>query len=315
MTKKRQNTKNNKGFAAVLVAILVVVALIAALEFIPTSPFAGQIQRWITEAQQPAQDAVYPGNPANDERSDALQQWLETEQPDVATVEPPSFEPAAEPDDDDSEADVETDGNRMAEADGAAGATAGGSSSSSTSGSSSSSSGSSSGGSTSGNSGSTSSVDGSGSSGSSGNSGTGSSSSGSTSGGSTGGSSPTPSTHTHTLATRDVVETSDWVEHVDGHYETVHHAAVYNDWNEYIDVCNDCGAILHAGEASAHLKASDGACRSYHSETIYHHDLVSEAWDEEVWVEAHDEVVGYKYTYYTETYCTSCGEIISRVQS
>ena len=314
MTKKRQNTKNNKGFAAVLVAILVVVALIAALEFIPTSPFAGQIQRWITEAQQPAQDAVYPGNPANDERSDALQQWLETEQPDVATVEPPSFEPAAEPDDDDSEADVETDGNRMAEADGAAGATAGGSSSSSTSGSSSSSSGSSSGGSTSGNSGSTSSVDGSGSSGSSGNSGTGSSSSGNSNGGSTGGSSSTPSTHTHTLATREVVETTEWIEHVDGHYETVHHAAVYNDWTEPICVCNDCGAVV--SDPDEHMiSTGPDRCNSWHSEHIYHHDLVSEAWDEEVWVEAHDEVVGYKYTYYTETYCTTCGEVISRVQN
>ena len=85
----------------------------------------------------------------------------------------------------------------------------------------------------------------------------------------------------------------------------------HNDWTETRSICNDCGEDI-TGVADDHIRATG---HSFHTKTVYHHDLVSEAWDEQVWVEAHDEVVGYKYTYYTETYCTECGEIISRVQN
>ena len=213
--------------------------------------------------------------------------------------EPPADESAGSEDSEEQENTQETGtGRASSTTTGGGSATSGNSGGSSSGSSSSSSSGGSSGGSS--GSGTTSGSSGTGGSGSSGGSSSGSSGSGST------------ATHTHTLATREIVETTDWVEHVEGHYETVHHAAVYNDWNEPLAVCNDCGATI-SGHAEDHL--SETGHSGYHSEHKYHHDLVSEAWDEEVWVEAHDEVVGYKYTYYTETYCTTCGEVISRVQN
>ena len=49
----------------------------------------------------------------------------------------------------------------------------------------------------------------------------------------------------------------------------------------------------------------------WYSETIFHHDLVSEAYDEQVWVAAHDEITGYTWVTITETYCTDCGQVLS----
>ena len=121
---------------------------------------------------------------------------------------------------------------------------------------------------------------------------------------------PSPG-HTHTTATRDVyIGTQDvTVVDVPGHMGTVHHDAVYNDWSEPITVCNDCGAVITHHE-DEHMMASGGACRSWHSEHIYHHDLVSEAWDEETWIPDQSHTVTYAM-YVTETYCLSCGEVLS----
>ena len=328
MTKERQNTKNHKGLVAVSVAFLAMAGLIAAMEFVPQSPFAGMIQRWSAGAQQPAQEAAYPGNPANDGRSEALQQWLDSKQPEITTVEPSSFDPAT-----DDEApgtgsdDVDSDADGITKEDGTAGdASTGASSESSGTGTSgSSTSGSSS---TSGTAGSSASSEGAvSSSGSAGGSstGTGSSSSSGSSGSSgssssssvTGDSGSSSTAHTHTTDVRKVIEEADVIEHVEGHWETVHHDAVYNDWDEGFVVCNRCGAMYKTtDEMTVHLKAEhlgDGSdVTGWHSHTEYHHDLVSEAYDEEVWVEAHDEVVGHRTFIVYETYCTECGEVLSR---
>ena len=117
---------------------------------------------------------------------------------------------------------------------------------------------------------------------------------------------PTP-THTHTVASRTWDEQRPVYTHIEGHYETVHHDAVYNDWHETRSICNDCGADI-TGFADDHIRSTG---HSFHTQTVYHHDLVTEAYDEQVWVAAHDEVTGYTWVTITETYCTECGEVLS----
>ena len=128
--------------------------------------------------------------------------------------------------------------------------------------------------------------------------------------GNQGGSTEPPATgHTHTLATRNVYVGTQDVTVVDvlGHMGTVHHDAVYNDWTEQIAVCNDCGAVLT--NPSQHMESTGpDRCNSWHTETVYHHDLVSEAWDEEAWIPDQTHVVTYAM-YVTETYCVNCGEV------
>lgn len=67
-------------------------------------------------------------------------------------------------------------------------------------------------------------------------------------------------------------------------------------------------------EMSAHLKAAmiadnNTACNSWHSHTEYHSDLVSEAYDSEEWIPDDYHTITYAM-YVTETYCTSCGEVV-----
>ena len=204
MTKERRGANRHRGSWAVLAAMVAMLSLVAALEFVPQSPFAGMVQRWIAGTRQTTGEVAYPGNPADDGTSDALRQWLDAEQPEVAVVEPPNFDPVEDgPDDDEQENDGTVDPEATEPAAPIQGGTSAGGASSTSSGNAGSSPSSS--GTTSGNSG---------------------SGSGSSSGGNSSGSSSTTSGHKHTLATREVVETTDWIEYVDGHYETVHHAAV-----------------------------------------------------------------------------------------
>ena len=92
-----------------------------------------------------------------------------------------------------------------------------------------------------------------------------------------------------------------------GHWGIVHHEAVYDDRNEYISVCNDCGVEFHQGDdADAHIRATG---HSYRTSVIPHHDLVSAAYDAEEWIPEKTHAVTYAM-FVDETYCTVCGEVI-----
>ena len=100
---------------------------------------------------------------------------------------------------------------------------------------------------------------------------------------------------------------------VPGHMGTVHHDAVYNDWTEHFQICSTCGVrlggdVIHYGSATQHLL--DTGHEGYYSGSEHHHDLVSEAWDEETWIPDQSHTVTYAM-YVTETYCLSCGEVLS----
>ena len=94
-----------------------------------------------------------------------------------------------------------------------------------------------------------------------------------------------------------------------GHYATVHHDAVYNNWDEHISRCQDCQAILRTNEeASSHMQSTGH--HGWYSDVIHHHDLVSEAYDSEEWIPEQSHVVTYAM-YVTETYCMVCGEVVA----
>ena len=89
--------------------------------------------------------------------------------------------------------------------------------------------------------------------------------------------------------------------------EVIHHNAVYNDWHETVEICADCGADITANP-SGHCESTGH--RGWHSDVIYHHDLVSEAWDETI----HHEQITREKTVNDlgiETYCTDCGAVKS----
>ena len=130
----------------------------------------------------------------------------------------------------------------------------------------------------------------------------------------------TPAAHVHTLATREVgAGTRDIIRHVDGHTETVHHDEVWDIWTESVWLCNGtdgggCGAVLHSqAEITAHMKETGH--NGWYSSQIVHEDKLADAYDEEVWIDAYDEVVGWQAVYVLETYCTSCGEVIERSEA
>ncbi|MBR2790773.1 MAG: hypothetical protein IKD70_09250 [Eggerthellaceae bacterium] len=144
---------------------------------------------------------------------------------------------------------------------------------------------------------------GSGGSGGGGHSGSGSSPGGNVSGG--GGGTPA---HSHTWDMRIVVIGSHAeVETVPAWDETVHHGAVYNNWEEHWSRCSTCGADITANPA-AHLEATGHS--GWTTETIFHSELVSEAWDEVI----HHEATTREKTVNDlgiETYCTGCGAVLS----
>ena len=82
-------------------------------------------------------------------------------------------------------------------------------------------------------------------------------------------------------------------------------------WDEDISRCQDCGANI-TGHATQHLLETGHT--GYYSDVIHHKDLVHEAYDEQVWVDGHDETV-YVWFTITETYCTECGEVLSHTES
>ena len=144
---------------------------------------------------------------------------------------------------------------------------------------------------------------GSGGSGGGGHGGSGSSPGGNVSGG--GGGTPA---HSHTWDMRIVVIGSHTeVEIVPAWDETVHHGAVYNNWEEHWSRCSTCGADITANPA-AHLEATGHS--GWTTETIFHSELVSDAWDEVI----HHEATTREKTVNDlgiETYCTGCGAVLS----
>lgn len=127
----------------------------------------------------------------------------------------------------------------------------------------------------------------------------------------------TPAPHVHALATREVrVGTRDTIEHVPGHTETIHHDEAWSIRTEQVWVCNGadgggCGAILRSqAEITAHMKETGH--NGWYSDQVITEEKLADAYDEEVWVDAHDEVVGWHAVYVQETYCTACGEVVER---
>ena len=311
--KEREGGKR-RTLLAFLLALLLILGVIAALEFVPASPFEGLLRGWLEETQ-PAPSPETFGNPANDETSPAIEGWLATEQPEVTTVPPPSFpsEDAAADTADDGEgeeADAPDDPAASADPSTSVPSQDGSSTpgSGSTSGSPSSGSGTGTG------SGSSSGGD-SGSSPASGGSSSGGSGTGTGSGPGSGSGTTPPAAHTHSLAYREVYVGTQDVTVVDepGHYGIVHHDAVYDRWDEPCEICTGfegggCGVILHAGsEIDEHMKAYGH--NGWRSHWIHHEDLVSEAWDEEAWIPDKTHVVTYAM-FVVETVCTECGEVI-----
>ncbi len=115
-------------------------------------------------------------------------------------------------------------------------------------------------------------------------------------------------THTHTWEMRVVIIGShEETEVVPAWDETVHHNAVYYDWTETIEVCSTCGANI-TKDPAGHIYDT-GHSGSY-TDYIYHHDLVSEAWDEVI---HHEETTRTKTVndLGIETYCSGCGAVKS----
>lgn len=114
--------------------------------------------------------------------------------------------------------------------------------------------------------------------------------------------------HSHTWDVRIVVIGSHTeTETVPAWDETVHHPAVYHDWQEHWSRCATCGADITADPA-AHLQATGHS--GWTTETVFHSDLVTEAWDEVI----HHEATTREKTVNdlgVETYCTGCGTVRS----
>lgn len=127
-------------------------------------------------------------------------------------------------------------------------------------------------------------------------------------------STPSPAPSNNYVAPSTPAHTHTW-QTVEPKYKTVHHDAVYSDWDEEIKEpreylkCNHCsyevaradGGLEKMGEHLFNVH-SDMEVTHYTNtgkmvvvDTIHHHDLMQPAWDEQVQVEN-----GY-------TYCTGCG--------
>ena len=305
--KEREGGKR-RTLLAFLLALLLILGVIAALEFVPASPFEGLLRGWLEETRSAIPSSETSGNPANDETAPAVSEWLATEQPEVTTVPPPSFpsEDAAADTADDGEGE-ETDApddpdDPAASADPSASVPSQDGSSSpgsgSTSGSPSSGTGT---GSSSGSSGGSDSNPGT-------NPGT-TPGSGTTAGSGTTSDDPSSSVpsepHVHTLAERSWVEEEDVIEHVDAWTEVIHHEGYTNHVAEPISRCQDCGENV-TGHTSEHMQ--EYGHHGWYSDQIIH----------DVWVEPYDEVIehpaedriGHRSYLVEETYCTVCGEVV-----